>query len=79
MIREVHSWGLSIQIAGKVEDVAVDPQRLPASDVPTTAILKELDRLGNDGWTVVHVSEDRAINDDASKSSVTCQRYLLSR
>jgi hypothetical protein len=57
---------------------------LPASQFgyPIREVLSCLDRLGVDGWRVVHVSEDRGHHDTdndaaASDSGVTTVRYLL--
>ena len=56
---------------------------LPASQFgyPIREVLSCLDRLGVDGWRVVHVSEDRGVydmeNDAAGESGVTTVRYLL--
>lgn len=57
---------------------------LPTSQFgyPIREVLNCLDRLGVDGWRVVHVSEDRGHHDNdsdaaASDSGVTTVRYLL--
>ena len=57
---------------------------LPTSQFgyPIREVLNCLDRLGVDGWRVVHVSEDRGHHDTendaaASESGVTTVRYLL--
>jgi hypothetical protein len=75
----VESWSLAVHKADAVVAIAVDPKRCPARVLPVPLILEALDSLGADGWTVVHVSEDRSINDAASTSFVVRQRFLLRR
>lgn len=76
----VNSWSVSLRSAHDVTEIPLDPLMYPESNgLPIDLTLTTLDRLQTDGWSVVHVSEDRAIDDGASTSFVVRQRFLLHR
>jgi len=78
--RFVDSWSLSIHTGdGVTAPIDVDPTRVPGGALPVALIAQTLEALSSEGWTVVHVSEDRSIDDQASTSHVVRQRVLLSR
>jgi hypothetical protein len=77
--RFIDSWSLSLQAGDGVTPIDVDPARAPGSDLPLALIAQSLGALSAEGWTVLHVSEDRSIDDGASTSRVVRQRILLRR
>jgi hypothetical protein len=58
---------------------SIDPTVFRGAELPIAAILGALNELANEGWSVVHTSEDRGIDDSASRSFVVRQRFLLRR
>lgn len=77
--RVVDSWSLSVHASDGVTSIDIDPARTPGHELPVALIAKSLETLSVEGWAVVHVSEDRAIDDSASTSHVVRQRILLRR
>jgi hypothetical protein len=77
--RSVPSWTLQFNHAGEITLIDIDPMLVPGDILPLAEITGALDHLAADGWKVLDVSEDRAVNDDASASFVIGQRYLLVR
>jgi hypothetical protein len=77
--KEVRSWSLRILGAEDAAPIEIDPLAYPRRALPITAIVAALEELASDGWEVVHVSEDRGINDAADRSHVIAQRFLLAR
>lgn len=77
--RVVDSWSLSVHASDGVTPIDIDPARTPGHELPVALIAKSLETLASEGWAVVHVSEDRAIDDSASTSHVVRQRILLCR
>jgi hypothetical protein len=74
------SWAISLVDGdGKVTPLDLDPKHSPGSQLPVALIAKTLAYLERAGWTVLNLSEDRGVNDDASESFVVRQRYLLHR
>lgn len=73
------SWMLRFQQAEDVREFKIDPKKWPANALPAQEIIRALNALAGDGWRVIDVSEDRSINDDASRSFIVAQRYLLER
>jgi hypothetical protein len=76
---KVRSWSLRLLTAGDTRWIDINPYMFPATELPTRAILTALDDLAADGWKVIHVSEDRQIDDAANRSYVIAQRMLLAR
>lgn len=79
MARSIDSWSLSIRTGNSTKTVDVDPAQAPGHELPVALIVQTLDSLATEGWEVVHVSEDRSIDDKASASQVDRQRVLLRR
>jgi len=77
--RFVDSWSLSVRAGDGVKTVDVDPAQTPGHELPIALIAQTLGSLATEGWEVIHVSEDRSIDDKASASRVDCQRILLRR
>lgn len=77
--RFIDSWSLSVHAGDGVTPIDVDPTRAPGDTLPIALIAQALEALSTEGWAVVHVSEDRSIDDRASASQVTRQRILLHR
>jgi hypothetical protein len=77
--RFIDSWSLSVHAGDGVTPIDVDPARAPGSTLPVALIAKTLEALSSEGWAVVHISEDRSIDDQASASHVVRQRVLLRR
>lgn len=51
-----------------------------AANYPHQRVLAQLDELATQGWTLVQVSEDRALDSgDANRTAVVAARYLLRR
>lgn len=76
----VDSWAVMLETAGTRRQLPLDPTTHPATRLPTAFVLDQLDRLASEErWSVLHLSEDRGIDDDASASFVLRQRYLLRR
>jgi hypothetical protein len=77
--RFIDSWSLSVHADDGVTPIDVDPTRAPGSALPVALIAQTLEKLSSEGWAVVHISEDRSIDDQASASYVIRQRVLLRR
>lgn len=77
--RTVASWSVTLHDRSETRTLAVDPLRWPQRALPIGVVLSALDALDGEGWTVLALSEDRAIDDTASVSRVVRQRYLLRR
>ncbi|HJZ37126.1 MAG TPA: hypothetical protein VJ204_12730 [Solirubrobacterales bacterium] len=77
--RSVDSWSLSLRGDDGIRPIEVDPARTPGGELPVALIALTLEALSAEGWEVVHVSEDRSIDDEASISHVVRQRILLRR
>ena len=77
--RFIDSWSLSVRAGDGVTPIDVDPDRTPGRELPVALIARTLESLAAEGWDVVHVSEDRSIDDEASASHVVRQRILLRR
>lgn len=77
--RFIDSWSLLVCTGDGVRTVDVEPTQTPGHELPIALIARTLDSLAAEGWEVVHISEDRSINDEASASRVDCQRVLLRR
>ncbi len=77
--RFIDSWSLSVHVDDGVTPIDVDPARAPGSALPVALIAQTLEALSSKGWAVVHISEDRSIDDRASASYVVRQRILLRR
>jgi hypothetical protein len=54
-----------------------DPLTARSKDLPPKPLLLLLDELSQEGWRIVHTSEDRTVSD--ATSSVMAIRYLLTR
>jgi hypothetical protein len=76
---KVRSWSLELLTAEETSSFDIDPRAFPATRLPTRAILAALEELAADGWQVVQVSEDREIDEAASRNYVVAQRILLTR
>lgn len=77
--RLIDSWSLSLRAGDGITPIDVDPARAPGRELPVALIAQTLEALSTEGWAVVHVSEDRSIDDRASASHVVRQRILLRR
>jgi hypothetical protein len=77
--RSIDSWGLAVHTASGVMPIDVDLAQAPGHALPVALIAQTLETLSSEGWAVVHVSEDRSIDDQASASHVARQRLLLRR
>lgn len=77
--RCIESWSLALHTSEGVVSFDVDPTQAPGDVLPLVLIAETLERLALERWTVVQVSEDRAIDDAASRSHVVRQRFLLCR
>jgi hypothetical protein len=77
--RFVDSWSLALHAGDGVTPIAADSADHFKSTLPLGLIAKTLETLASEGWSVVQVSEDRAIDDAASTSRVVQQRFLLRR
>lgn len=75
----VRSWSMKLYESARETEFPVDHGTFPQSTLPLAAVLETLDQLAKDGWYVRSLSEDRSIADDASRSFVIRQRYLLAR
>ena len=77
--RFVDSWSLALHSSADARSIAIDPARAPGNTLPLPVIAETLDALASEGWSIVQISEDRAIDDAASISHVVRQRFLLSQ
>lgn len=76
---KIKSWSLRLITSDETTWMDINPLAFPSRTFPTPAVLAALDDLSADGWKVVHVSEDREVDDAASQSYVIGQRILLAR
>lgn len=72
-------WSLSLHAGDGVTPIDVDRTGTPGSALPIALIAQTLEALSSEGWAVVHISEDRSIDDQASASRVIGKRILLRR
>ncbi|HEX5375596.1 MAG TPA: hypothetical protein VFW48_05505 [Solirubrobacterales bacterium] len=77
--RFIDSWSLSVHAGDGITPIDVDPIQAPGGALPVALIAQTLEELSSEGWAMVHISEDRSIDDRASASHVVRQRVLLRR
>lgn len=78
-VRQISSWSIRLMDANSETEFAVDPVRYPQKALPLDLIAHALATLRQEGWELVHTSEDRGVDDAASASFVVRQRFLLAR
>lgn len=76
VIREV-CWRARLWLGTGEVSTNFDPLTARSTDLPPEPLLLLLDELGQEGWRIVHTSEDRTVTD--ATSSVIAIRYLLTR
>jgi hypothetical protein len=79
---EFHSWRAAFVTAEATTavELGLDPTPRPLPDFPVEVAMRELDRLQEEGWNLVHVSEDRGrFAEPGVEEYVARVRYLLSR
>lgn len=78
--REASAWRLAHQRPGSSPRYLVEDGEDIFSDAfPVDAVATALSILGQDGWDLVHASEDRGVDDRTSRSRVVSARFLLRR
>ncbi|HET7484650.1 MAG TPA: hypothetical protein VFJ64_04665 [Solirubrobacterales bacterium] len=75
----IDSWSFALHTGDGVTPIEIDPAQAPGHALPVALITQTLEALSSEGWMVVHISEDRSIDDGASASHVVRQRVLLRR
>jgi hypothetical protein len=80
--REMRVWRTRIVYAATVQPVEFADESTYGWGYPMMGIQRELERLGSEGWSLVHVSEDRGLYkglDSDNESRLVGVRYLLAR
>jgi hypothetical protein len=78
--RTALAWRLAHHRPGSSPRYLVEDGEGVFSDpFPVNAVAAALTILGQEGWDVVHASEDRGVDDRASRSRVVSARFLLRR
>jgi hypothetical protein len=72
-------WTAEFETSSGAREVAFDPLENRERGFPWTAVARLLDDVGNDGWRVVHVSEDRGVDDSADVSFLVAARFVLAQ
>jgi len=78
-VQPIRTWAGSLYLDGDRQDLNFDPGSY-LGGIPLQAILYELNLLSEQGWTVIHVSEDKGlfVGDDTDNDAyVTRVRYML--
>ena len=76
------TWKVEFVTTGGVENIELGRSLDSSWGFPIMRALAELERLQQDGWTLVHVSEDHGLYsgaDAATEAYLSRVRYLLSR
>jgi hypothetical protein len=72
-------WTAELQTTTGVSRLDFNPLRNKDRRFPSAAVAHALNELSDDGWRVIHVSEDRGVDQDASVNFVTATRFFLAR
>jgi hypothetical protein len=68
-------WRARLYLGTGEIPIDFDPLSARSHDLPAEPLLRLLDKLSQDGWRILHTSEDRTVAD--ATSCVTAVRYLL--
>lgn len=77
--RKISCWTAEFKAPAGAREVAFDPLGNRAGPFPWMAVTGVLNELGDDGWQVVHISEDRGVDDGADVSFLVAARFVLAR
>jgi hypothetical protein len=78
--REAPAWRLAHHRPGHSPRYLVeDGEDVFSEAFPVDSVAAALTILGQDGWDLVHASEDRGVDDRTSRSRVVAARFLLRR
>lgn len=78
--REALAWRLAHHRPGISPRYFVeDGEEIFSDAFPVDSVAAALTILGQDGWDLVHASEDRGVDDRTSRSQVVSARFLLRR
>lgn len=77
--RKISCWTAEFEAPAGARDVAFDPLDNRAGPFPWMAVTSVLNELGDDGWRVVHISEDRGVDDGADVSFLVAARFVLAQ
>ncbi len=78
-IARAECWLAEFFTTSGSQPVDYDPVLHTGAAFPHHTVVRLLDELSRQGWKLIHISEDRRVDDQAQVSSVSAARYLLSR
>lgn len=78
-VSEMWCWFAELHTGSGQNELDFDPLQHTSAKLPLESISRVLDDLSTEGWRVLDVSEDRAVDPSSGSSYVVALRYLLTR